>query len=435
MTKLDNFYKEAFAGFEYKLSGSFWLKVKLRLFWSNYKFFIAGGAAIAVIGSALFFGLPREEANSLPVTNPATNFAISSTLSSTQEFEINEKTENEGLEIHEETIAEVLVNNTSATETKTSTTSKTDAKNYLLKAESHNAELAAEAHVFIESENKREVYSTEFLSTLSLSDLNNLQPELLYDSTSNLFIPKQKVKFSLLLSVSPSYNTVNLQSQPIYDEVRNYQLAHESSAVSYSAGLDFQVTFKNWFVQTGLAYSRFKNNRNYNYSFSAFDSLQSHYVNDTTWGWLFDPPITGEPIIIGIDSVFVPVYNQINEGSNEWECIEIPLLAGYNFNKSRFTVNIATGFSYGIYIKANGNVPSLSEQNVFTNLSEIEDKMNRHQFNYLLQVGVSYHITPDWSIMAYPFYKQNLQSVFDNNYPIDERFRTFGIKFGFIVNL
>lgn len=432
MNKLDNFYKEAFAGFEYKTSENFWLKVKMRLFMNEYKYYAAGIAAVALIGTVLYLGLSDEKANSIADTNPATN----SILGAAQpEIVFSEITENDKIGIQEEIASTRPAIHNSNSESINSTVSQTDVNNYSLNEEPNNTVLTAEVPASIEAKNKREVYSSEFLSAASLLELNNLQPELLYDSASNLFIPNQKVRFSLLMSVSPSYNVANLQSMPAYDDVKNYQLAHESSAISYSAGLDFQVTFKKWFVQTGLAYSRFKNNRNYNYSFKAYDSLNSQYVNDTTWGWLFDPPVIGEPIVIGIDSVFVPVYNEINEGANEWDYLEIPLLLGYNFNKSRFTVNIATGFSYGIFIKAKGNVPSIDEKNVFTNLSDSKNKLNQQQLNYILQVGISYHITPDWSIMANPFYKQNMRSVFDNAYPIEERFRTFGIKFGFIVNL
>ena len=37
--------------------------------------------------------------------------------------------------------------------------------------------------------------------------------------------------------------------------------------------------------------------------------------------------------------------------------------------------------------------------------------------------------------MVGPYFKQNLNSVFINSYPVDQRFRTFGVKFGLVVFL
>ena len=47
--KTDNFYKEVFSGFEYKLSGSaFWRKLKWRLFWMDFKYYFVGAGILAI---------------------------------------------------------------------------------------------------------------------------------------------------------------------------------------------------------------------------------------------------------------------------------------------------------------------------------------------------------------------------------------------------
>jgi outer membrane protein W len=78
-------------------------------------------------------------------------------------------------------------------------------------------------------------------------------------------------------------------------------------------------------------------------------------------------------------------------------------------------------------------VPDLDQENVFVEMEEIE--LNDHMFNYLLQLGFSYHLTPEWSLNISPWYKHNLNSVFNNNYPVDQRFNTIGINFGLRVDL
>ena len=214
-----------------------------------------------------------------------------------------------------------------------------------------------------------------------------------------------------------------------------YRNDHEHPAVSVSAGANVRLNLGNWYLQTGLGYSEFSQYRNYNNSFQALDSLNSYYRTDTIWGWVFDPPDVGKPIILGYDTVYVPVYNTTNEGYNRWKYLEVPLLAGYRFNMGRFGLEVGTGFSCGFFLAADGNVPDLKDNNRFTELKDIRDEMNRYLFSYILQAGFSWHITPAWSLDVSPFYKQNLNSVFKKNYPVSQKFSSFGVNFGLRVDL
>jgi len=431
--KIEKFYKETFAGYEYKLSETFWQKLKWRLLWVDLKYYFAGAGVLAIISASLYFGLPGSESESVndPYFTSAINFQ--STVIQTI------ATVNSPLDhtfIHDHT-------KNASTASDNSETVKTDNLIVIQKidndasvvTEDKKSELLFEIPSIIELSDTRNTSSPFLMTSATASDLHHIQPEIIYDSTLSLYIQKRKANLSISIYVSPAYNVPNIQSVGGYDDYLKYRTDHESASISMSAGIDVQLNIKNWTIQTGLAYSRLSNYRNYNHSFLDYDSTRSYYTNDTTWGWIFDPPEIGKPIVIAIDSVLVPVYNDINEGRNEWNYFEIPLLVGYKLNKNRFSFDVATGFSYGLLINASGNVPSLTQESSFTELSEMESLINRNQFNYILQVGVSYHLTPNWSIMAKPYYKQNLINVFDNNYPIDQRFRSFGVKLGLTVDL
>ncbi len=433
--KTDNFYKEVFSGFEYKLSGSvIWRKLKWRLFWIDFKYYIAGAGVLAIIGAGLFFGLSDTDLRN-NVNNPE----------SYQTFSINYQSEVLQTVMTENPQSEsnLLLLNEAEPPIEFSETSENERPVIIQDLISNsnaaygygNPEIRHETPLAIESPFVRENEILSTISAVSTSGLSHLQPELIYDSISQLFIPKQHVFVSLSLYASPVYNVPEIIAKDGDSDYINYRNNNETPSLSFSVGMDVQLNIKNWYIQTGLAYSRFSNYRNYNHTFLAYDSLSSYYSNDTTWGWLYDPPEIGKPVVIGIDTVWVPVYNDLNEGKNEWNYLEIPLLVGYKFNKSRFSFDVATGFSYGLLLNASGNVPSLSHENMFTELSEMNNLMNRNQFNYILQLGLSYHLTPEWSIMAKPFYKQNLRSIFNDTYPIDQRFSSFGIKFGLIVDL
>ncbi|MCF6342765.1 MAG: outer membrane beta-barrel protein [Bacteroidales bacterium] len=240
---------------------------------------------------------------------------------------------------------------------------------------------------------------------------------------------------SISFYATPAYTVSALHADAAFGEYLNFRKSHESGAVSWSAGADVQFNIKNWFIQTGLNYSTYSDKRNYNYTFKALDSTQSYFATDTTWGWVYDPPDIGRPIVLSVDTTFVPVYNEINEGLNTWKYLEIPLLVGYTFNFNRFSLDLGTGFSFGLLLGARGNVPSPTEENLFDDLSDLQPQMNRHNFNYILQIGAAYHLTPQWSLIVQPYYKQSLRSVFENNYPVDQRSKAFSIKFGLKVDL
>lgn len=400
----------------------------------DFKYYFAGAGILAIIGAGLFFGLSDTD---LPdnVNNPD----IYQTTSINYQTEVIQTVKSD----KPQTESNLLIPNEVEQPTDFTETSESESPAVIkdLKSSTNAAyvydkpEIRYETPSAVESPVVRENEILSTMSSMSTSELSNLQPELIYDSISKLYIPKQHVFVSLALYVSPTYNAPVMNSTAGYNDYLNYRNENESPSFSISAGIDLQINIKSWYVQTGLAYSRFNNYRNYNHTFLAYDSLRSYYSNDTTWGWLYDPPDIGKPVVIGIDTVWVPVYNDLNEGQNEWNYLEIPLLVGYKFNISRFSFDVATGFSYALLLNASGNVPSLTHENMFTELSEMNDLMNRNQFNYILQLGISYHLTPEWSIMAKPFYKQNLRSIFNDTYPIDQRFRSFGIKFGLIVDL
>lgn len=242
-------------------------------------------------------------------------------------------------------------------------------------------------------------------------------------------------RFSLSLYASPAISQIKLKADNGFDEYINLRRDNESPALSWSAGADIRVHWKQWFVQTGLNYSVYKNNKNYNYNYQVTDSANSYFNYDTIWVWIYDPPNLEYPVMVGIDTVWVLVYEDINvknNGINEWSYLEIPVLVGYQFNHRKFGFEFATGISMGFLLKSKGSLPKFPD---VEGMEELEKDINQTMFNFLLQVGVSYQIVNGWSVIVQPYYKQNLQSVFENNYPIDQRFRAFGLNFGVRVKL
>lgn len=435
--RVDQFYSDALKSYSQSASGYAWIRMRWRLLWINYGRYLISIGAVIIIGLAVYVGIessgdvevvvsPNEaavlnniaKANPLPFAKPVVEdgqgnetVQLAAVVDPIPDIRSDTKTTNKGLLPGESigdnpTIEVEAVLSEDVTE------------------ENSNLERHPELFTLTSYPNEN-IVAAEDEQSLAENALD--QKELAIHDNLHL----KKTWVSLGFYAAPALNFYRLNGKD--EDYLNYREQHETATVSWSAGADVRINIKNWYIQTGLTYSVYKLDRNYNHSFEALDSLNSYYQTDTIWGWVFDPPEINKPIVLGFDTTYVPVYNDINQGTNEWHYLEIPLLAGYKFNRGRFSFDIGTGFSYGFLLYASGNVPDLKQENTFVELENTES--NQHLFNYLVQVGVSYHLTPAWSLNLAPWYKHNLNSVFDNNYPVDQRFNAIGINFGLRVNL
>ena len=431
---IDLFYREQFSGHRENLGTESWGKMKWRLFWLDFRYYAIALTALLFIGASVYFAFL--------FTNPDQAVPLEHTM---QTENVSTKPEADAELLP--SVSKPIVESTSATEVEqpNQMAATSNAIHQLNTPTEETIIPSAEMTEFKATETNPDknangiiINSLTFLETKKKPVQLGIHPEenLIIDTTSSpLHDIRKKSWISISFYVAPAYTNSTLTADNAFDEELKYRNDHETGAISWSAGADVQFNIRNWYIQTGLSYSTFSNNRNYNHSFKAPDSLNSYYSKDTTWAWVYDPPHIGYPIVLSIDSTYIQVFNEINEGVNRWNYLEIPLLIGYTFHFNRFSLDIGSGVSYGILLGASGNVPSLSEENLFTELSELEPQMNKHTFNYILQIGASYHLTPQWSLIVKPFYKQNLQSVFEKNYPIDQRFKAFSIKFGLKVDL
>ena len=435
--RVDQFYSDALKSYSQSASGYAWIRMRWKLLWINYGRYLIGIGAVFVIGLAMYFGI--ESTGDVEVVVSPNEAAVVKNMAEANPLPVNQADVEDGQGI--ETVQLAAVDNPSLDiNTITKTTNKG-----LLPGESIGDKSTIEVEPVLSEDVTEEDSNLErYPEIYTLSSYPNEYNVAAKDEQSlveNALDQKElaihenhqlkKTWVSLGFYAAPAVNFYRLNGKD--EEYLNYREKHETATVSWSAGADVRINIKNWYIQTGLTYAVYKLDRNYNHSFEALDSLNSYYQADTIWGWAFDPPEINKPIVLGFDTTYVPVYNDINEGTNEWHYLEIPLLAGYKFNRGRFSFDIGTGFSYGFLLYASGNVPGLEQENTFVELENTD--LNQHMFNYLVQVGVSYHLTPAWSLNLAPWYKHNLNSVFDNNYPVDQRVNAIGINFGLRVNL
>ncbi len=240
-----------------------------------------------------------------------------------------------------------------------------------------------------------------------------------------------KTEYSVGLYYAPSY-FYNRYSASIPENLKLMEDTY-SPEWNYSFGGYFGVKRKNWTLQTGISYSRYKERFNYTtYDISIdsidvliYDTLDSYYVvngNDTDWVYITDTNYEKQA-----DSVNTPVTNKY---LNKYLYFEIPLIIGYEINKEKkLSYTVKAGTIFGIFYKAEGKTFLFDDNNKVYELKDNSPfvKMNISLF---FGLGFNYHISDKISLMVEPSFMQNIKSVFKKDYPVSLKRSVAGIRFG-----
>lgn len=239
-------------------------------------------------------------------------------------------------------------------------------------------------------------------------------------------------KWALDLYVNPIYVVQKHTSENGFEEYTKYRKDSEEPAWSINIGAEINYSIKDFFIQSGLNYTDYS--QKYQYSTTS-QNIDYYYLIDTTWIWIIDPPFI-EPYPISIDSSKVPVYNPITSnisGKNHYQYLEIPLSVGYQHEFKKINLEISTGISYGFFISAKGKIPDASNSS-FLDLNDQNDLI-QNNINFLLYAGLEYKLSDSWGIIIKPNYTQNLNSTFNSDFPVKQKFITFGVAFGIRIKL
>ena len=278
---------------------------------------------------------------------------------------------------------------------------------------------------------------------LSENDLPEINEKELIGNSFNDSANNKRTKnflskgFSIGMYILPAYVTKSLKAGETYNDYLNLRSESEDNVLLMGLGTEFILTLNKIFLRSGIEYSVYGENVKYNFTTNTVDIENSHYGYDTTWVWIYDPPIYGEPYPIAIDSAWNTVYEQIEMTSkveNRFHFIEVPLIVGFRTNHRKLNFEIGTGISFGWLISCKGNLPDISF-NSLTELGKSTPFLQKTTFNYILNAGIEYTLNEKWSILLKPNYKQNLHSFFTKDYDISQKYYTFGVIMGIRIKL
>lgn len=437
--KIDNYYKKHLGNYSENTEKDIWKNMRWSLMWMRYRWLAGLGIVLLLAGTGglIYLGYNNygtDNYNSIMLSDNSftskTNEAvtvITYPVSKIEEGTIETKDVKYAIE------KSIPNSETIATESETVIISNS---NQTINTGKANPNVEIEAVILSEEiPLDNNTYNNEMveLSQIRSKEINFILSSKT-DTTFGQNIVKRKgvqnikqQRFSLVVYAGPAYSQTNILGDN--NEYLDFRNANESNYGSWSMGAELKIHLKNWIITSGLSYSVYNQSRSYMHTYQEYSPENSYYNHDTTWAWFFDPPEIGAPVVVGVDSNWVKVYNDItidNSGINQVSYLEIPLLVGYRYNASLFSFEINTGAYLGFLMNSNIRVPD------FVNNNEIVDpqETNKSMVNFAVNASVYYHLNRNTSVFLSPYYKQNTGSLFKDSYPVNQRLKTYGINFG-----
>ncbi len=254
------------------------------------------------------------------------------------------------------------------------------------------------------------------------------------DSLKALNIKHRSIALEIYANPSIVTGFLSGQNLPVnYVENRNI---NENSLITIGAGIELKYRINNFYIQTGMNYSVYGENGNYNLSKTVEDPYNLVQRIDTVMVWIYDPPIINEQFIKSVDTIWIPGLKDIywdQKSNNRINVLEIPVICGYEFMIKNFTVDIGTGVSLGFHISNKGEIPSLTNDEL---IGYEQLKVTEPQINYIFHAGLALPLNEQIKVFIKPNLKYSLTNFFDNeDYKVDQRYLSSGLKAGLIIDL
>ncbi len=268
-----------------------------------------------------------------------------------------------------------------------------------------------------------------------------------------LYQYKQRYSSQLEIFAGPNIAYNNLEvNDPTYNEHTSLRLENEDPKLSYHLGINYKTYYEKWFISLGINYHRIEDRATYSLPTIDIDSAMSSYMvfrttyNQAIVGYVQNPNDTSSllPIIelqVSQDTSFVnEVYYDSTKSvkrysyTNSYSFIEVPLMIGREFRYKHFVFDIAGGISWQRLIKYQVNIPDM-DNNQLLDLNQTETILVHNTFNGILGLGVGYQLNEGYVLFARPDIRYNLNSMFEKDYPVSQKYLQLRISIGMRIQL
>lgn len=299
------------------------------------------------------------------------------------------------------------------------------------------AENTTESLFTQESQSQTQLSLLQLKSVRSMSGIamDSWSPVLFFPSISKKRSSPDCYSFNSMirgLSMDVFFSPEYAARQLVYKEpdLINYASLRkntESYAFAYSAGLRLSAHFQGGLaLRTGVVFTdiveklRFKDP-------NAEVNRIIHLAIDTVK--------IGNDIIIKYDTLSIVEYGTHEiVRYNNYRFYDIPLMLGYEFDAGRWIVHINTGLMVNVATARRGNMLDPTSNLVSIDSGDPDSyKAFRSKVgtSLLMSLGANYALTPKFHLLVEPQIRLWTRPVNLRDYPVDQKYRNFGLALGF----
>lgn len=282
--------------------------------------------------------------------------------------------------------------------------------------------------------------AAEYLALLNPEELTNL---------STIVIPENnnKSKKSLFIKASAGVNYINSNlSSSVYPDYAIRRNAEESAALFSSYSLHVGLKKQRIEISTGIELNQYGEQIRYsnwllgdieqinpivNYFTDSVTNTVLYYNQGNEFNQTNTTYFTDSTIVNDTTFEKGQIEKDLSSFSSKTmlSYFEIPLIFDYTiYRNSAFSVSINTGASIG-FLRATRGYYLSPELNELFDLKN-NNSLRKTTVNGRIGVAINWNINAQTALFFKPNYRSNLQSTFNKNSNINQRYNSIGLQFG-----
>ncbi|MCF8373964.1 MAG: hypothetical protein K9H64_20235 [Bacteroidales bacterium] len=247
--------------------------------------------------------------------------------------------------------------------------------------------------------------------------------------------------------LAPQQPSVLLQSEDLEGEaLLTYIESGLQQPSVFNGGIRMEVRGRNFLLESGISFLQISQKGKYqtldifnrdttlwdfwDSSFTKIDTLDSYFQvfgNDTTWFYITQTNEITDTGSTSYDSTITTREDLTHTFTNRYKYLEIPLIMGYSFTKSRLTTSVKAGVISSFLWQSHGqSISGLSKNDIY---SFTHDDFPAIRLDLYSALELRYFFGPRYFVFGEAYYRQSF-SPFIVRENISYRFNSYGLKLG-----
>jgi len=311
--------------------------------------------------------------------------------------------------------------------------------------------------VFVSDENYKSTESKESIELFATKNDLNRTKKVSFDNDQfrKPILVSHRLLYHNELEVfagpNIAFNQIKTNDNSLQNTI-DLRITNEKPKLSYHFGLNYKTYYKNWFVGIGINYHRIEDRASYQIPYFEIDSAVSSYMifstsyHKTIVGYIQNPndpnsqvPIYQVTVQQDTSTVHKTYYDSTQSFNttsftNSYSFIEIPLSIGREINYKNFVIDISGGVAWNRLIKTQVSIPN-EDGSLLISGDDLNKVLVKNTFNALFSLGVAYRMNEGSLLFIRPQLRYNMNSLFDKEYPISQKYLQIRMSLGMRIKL